>query len=171
MPAGCSDAWPPSAAERGASLSFAAAFLVLCAWGAPISSPQAQPVSAAHAPSGDQINGQRLAQRYCGQCHAIAQGASPLPDAPPFPRLFTRYRPGRLDAILAEGMLAPSQPPEEGSPRSHPRMPMAKLDDDQIADLKAYLRGLDPRIGSRPAPCRRCGSGRSGNADIVRPGI
>lgn len=162
MPARCSDA------RRGASLSFATAFLVLCVWGAPISSSRAQPAPAA---SGDQINGQRLAQRYCGQCHAVAQGASPLPDAPPFPRLFTRYRPGRLDAILAEGMLAPSQPPEEGSPRSHPRMPMAKLDDDQIADLKAYLRGLDPRAGSRPAPCHGCGEGRSGGVNRVHPGI
>ena len=69
MPAGCSDT------RRGASLSFATAFLILCAWGAPISSSRAQP---APAPSGDQINGQRLAQRYCGQCHAVAQGASPL---------------------------------------------------------------------------------------------
>ncbi|KAI6244285.1 Alcohol dehydrogenase GroES domain protein [Aphelenchoides fujianensis] len=68
---------------------------------------------------------------------------SPLPDAPPFARLHERYRAGGLDALLDEGMLAPADPPEEGSPRSHPRMPMAKFDDDQRADLKAYLKSLE----------------------------
>lgn len=100
-------------------------------------------------------SGQRLAQRHCGGCHAVTGAVSPLADAPPFSQLFTRYGPGRLDAILAEGMLAPPQRPEEGSPRTHPRMPMAQLDDDEVADLKAYLRSLDPRSKPRVGPCRR----------------
>jgi mono/diheme cytochrome c family protein len=90
-------------------------------------------------------NGERLARRHCGGCHAVRDGVSPLPDAPPFASLHDRYPPGGLAAILEEGMLAPRQPPEEGAPRGHPRMPMTQLDDDQRADLEAYLRGLDPR--------------------------
>jgi cytochrome c len=105
--------------------------------------------------SGVPASGQRLAQRHCGGCHAVTGSASPLADAPPFNQLFTRYSPGRLDAILAEGMLAPPQRPEEGSPRTHPRMPMAQLDDDEVADLKAYLRSLDPRPKPGMGSCRR----------------
>ncbi|PZR37415.1 cytochrome c [Caulobacter segnis] len=90
-------------------------------------------------------NGERIAQRACGGCHAVRGSRSPLPDAPPFARLHARYRQGGLDALLDEGMLAPPQPPEEGSPRTHPRMPMARLDDDQRADLKAYLKSLEPK--------------------------
>ncbi len=105
--------------------------------------------------SGAPASGQRLAQRHCGGCHAVTGSASPLAEAPPFSQLFTRYRPGQLDAILAEGMLAPRQRPEEGSPRTHPRMPMAQLEDDELADLKAYLRGLDPRAKPGMGSCRR----------------
>lgn len=90
-------------------------------------------------------NGERIAQRACGGCHAVRGTKSPLPDAPPFARLHERYRKGGLDALLDEGMLAPPTPPEEGSPRTHPRMPMAKFDDDQRADLKAYLHSLEPK--------------------------
>jgi len=89
-------------------------------------------------------NGERLAQRACGGCHAVRGTRSPLPDAPPFARLHERYRTGGLDALLDEGMLAPADPPEEGSPRTHPRMPMTAFDDDQRADLKAYLKSLEP---------------------------
>ena len=88
--------------------------------------------------------GERLARRYCGGCPAVRDGVSPLPDAPPFASLHDRYPPG--------GLLAPRRPPEEGAPRSHPRMPMTQLDDDQRADLEAYLRGLDPRPTTKPKP-------------------
>ena len=101
----------------------------------------AQPQPALSSMSG----GQRIAERNCGGCHAVASGASKLADAPPFRALHERYPPGGLDVILQEGMLRPSRMPEEGSPRFHPRMPMADLDDDEVAQLKAYLRGLDPR--------------------------
>lgn len=89
--------------------------------------------------------GQRIAERNCGGCHAVGSGASKLVDAPPFRALHERYPPGGLDLILQEGMLRPTSMPEEGSPPSHPRMPMADLDDDEVAQLKAYLRSLDPR--------------------------
>lgn len=89
--------------------------------------------------------GQRIAERSCGGCHAVASGDSKLADAPPFRTLHERYSPGGLGEILQEGMLRPSLMPEEGSPRLHPRMPMADLDDDEVAQLKAYLGSLDPR--------------------------
>lgn len=91
------------------------------------------------------FGGQGIAQRNCGACHAVDAKPSPLADAPPFAALYRRYPPGGLDRILTEGMLAPSRKPEEGSPDRHPRMPMVELDDDEIAQLKAYLKGLDPR--------------------------
>ena len=139
---------------------------VLGACGPVHAASPARAIQAGDGGAAARVSGQRLAQRYCGQCHAVAKGQSPLPDAPPFRRLFQRYGPGRLDAILAEGMLAPSQWPEEGSPSGHPRMPMARLDDDQVADLKAYLRSLDPRIVSKPNPG---GSKRPAGQDPARP--
>ena len=98
--------------------------------------------------------GQRIAERNCGGCHAVAAGDSKLADAPPFRTLHDRYPPGGLDVILQEGMLRPSRMPEEGSPPSHPRMPMADLDDDEVAQLKAYLRNLDPRPLAIQPPSR-----------------
>lgn len=124
---------------------------VLAGLGGPAALGQATDPSLSGVPA----SGQRLAQRHCGGCHAVTGAVSPLADAPPFSQLFTRYRPGRLDAILAEGMLAPPQRPEEGSPRTHPRMPTAQLDDDEVADLKAYLRSLDPRAKPSRVPRRR----------------
>lgn len=101
--------------------------------------------SAAQARQASAANGERLARRDCGGCHAVRGTVSPFPDAPPFARLHKRYPPGGLDRLLGEGMLYPERPPEEGAVRTHPRMPQAKLDDDQRADLKAFLESLDPR--------------------------
>lgn len=91
------------------------------------------------------VNGQKLVERHCGACHAVSGLKSPLPGAPAFAKLYLRYPPGRLDQVLSEGMLSPQSPPEEGSPQTHPRMPQVKFDDDQRADLQAYLNSLDPR--------------------------
>lgn len=100
--------------------------------------------SAANAQA-SAVNGQKLAQRHCGACHAVSGLKSPQPGAPAFAKLYLRYPPGGIDQVLSEGMLSPASPPEEGSPQTHPRMPQVKFDDDQRADLKAYLRSLDPR--------------------------
>jgi mono/diheme cytochrome c family protein len=108
-------------------------------------------VQAAERPVAPVIpGGQRIAQRSCGGCHAVAAGSSPLADAPSFRTLYRRYPVGGLDQILTEGMLRPRQMPEEGSPPRHPRMPMANLDDDEVAQLKAYLTSLDPREAAAP---------------------
>lgn len=89
--------------------------------------------------------GQRIAERSCGGCHAVADGPSPLADAPPFRTLHFRYRAGGLSQLLAEGMLPPDSAPEEGSQATHPRMPTAALDPDEVAALTAYLRSLEPK--------------------------
>ena len=88
--------------------------------------------------------GRRIAERNCGGCHAIGAGQSPNPKSPPFRLLYRRYRHGDLDSLLVEGMLAPSNPPEEGSAPSHPWMPQAALGEDEIAALKAYLYSVEP---------------------------
>lgn len=99
---------------------------------------------AAEVTAGDVSLGQRIAQRHCGGCHAVAAGASPLADAPPFRTLHRRYPPGGLAQLLDEGMLPEPYPREEGARQGHPRMPTAKLDLDEVAALTAYLRGLQP---------------------------
>jgi mono/diheme cytochrome c family protein len=93
---------------------------------------------------GDARYGLKIAQRYCGGCHAVAGGSSPLFDAPPFRNIYKRYRKGGLSELLREGMLQPSELPQEGTQRLHPRMPMAVLGDDEVKALTAYLRGLEP---------------------------
>ncbi len=89
--------------------------------------------------------GQRIAQRACGGCHAVAAGSSPLADAPPFRDLHRRYPAGGLQQLLDEGMLPSARPLEEGVRAGHPRMPEAKLDLDEVAALTAYLRSLEPK--------------------------
>lgn len=87
--------------------------------------------------------GRRIAETYCGQCHALGAGPSPLADAPPFATLHRRYpEGGGLGDLLGEGMIAPAVPQEEGQPRMHPRMPQAHLDEDEVADLVVFLRAV-----------------------------
>jgi mono/diheme cytochrome c family protein len=115
-----------------------------------VAAVQASPESATPGPSSQALGGRGIAQRNCGVCHAVDARPSPLAEAPPFATMYRRYPPGGLYEILTEGMLAPSRKPEEGSPDHHPRMPMVELDDDEVAQLKAYLRSLDPRPRTPP---------------------
>ncbi len=91
----------------------------------------------------DVAAGRRIAQHYCGGCHAVGTGASPLADAPPFRLLYRRYGSRTLGDLLQEGMLA--GPRDEVAQPMHPRMPAVQLDPDQTADLTAYLKSLEPR--------------------------
>lgn len=90
------------------------------------------------------VAGQRVAQRTCGVCHAVSGGVSAAPRAPPFRDIHKRYRTGGLAQLLREGMLQPTTAPEEGSPPRHPQMPMLSLGDDEVAELTAYLKSLEP---------------------------
>ena len=98
-----------------------------------------------------ELHGRRIAQTYCAQCHALGAGPSPLADAPPFATLHLRYpKGGGLADLLGEGMIAPATPPEEGQPRMHPRMPQARLDEDQVSDLVSFLKAVQGPDGARP---------------------
>lgn len=78
----------------------------------------------AGAPPADRVAasaGQRLADRYCGVCHAVTgREPGPLAEAPPFADLFRNTTEQRIEQLLASGMLAPLSPQDEGGPRRHP---------------------------------------------------
>ncbi len=77
--------------------------------------------------------GQRLVEANCARCHAVGRtGDSPLPIAPPFRTLHTRYPVEGLAEALAEGIVT-----------GHPTMPEFRLDPDQIDNLIAYLKTLE----------------------------
>ena len=85
--------------------------------------------SAAMAQSGRVQRGFTFAQTNCSQCHAIGRvGESPVPEAPPFRALHTRYPVEDLAEAFAEGITT-----------GHPSMPQFQLDPAQINDLLAYL--------------------------------
>lgn len=128
---------------RPAVMTGVLALLAACAsGGAATPAPAPAPTATAAATI---AYGQRIAERSCGGCHAVAEGASPLGDAPPFHVLHRRYPAGGLSQLLSEGMLPPDSAPEEGSQATHPRMPTAVLDPDEVAALTAYLRSLEPK--------------------------
>lgn len=90
-----------------------------------------QPEAAAQSP--DVAAGQRLAQRICGECHAVTgDGPSPLADAPPFKDL-----PGRFDLTQFTDAY------DAGMFEGHPRMPLVELDPDQLDELAAFLGSLE----------------------------
>jgi cytochrome c len=84
------------------------------------------------AQSGRAQRGLTFAQTNCSQCHAIGRvGESPLPEAPPFRTLHTRYPVEDLAEAFAEGITT-----------GHPSMPQFQLDPAQINDLLAYLNSI-----------------------------
>ena len=88
--------------------------------------------SAATAQSGRVQRGFTFAQTNCSQCHAIGRvGESPIPEAPPFRTLHTRYPIEDLAEAFAEGITT-----------GHPSMPQFQLDPAQINDLLAYLNSI-----------------------------
>ena len=87
----------------------------------------------AAAQSGRAQRGQVFVQMNCAGCHAVGRaGESPLPVAPPFRALHTRYPVEELAEALAEGITT-----------GHPSMPEFRLDPAQINDVFAYLQTLE----------------------------
>ncbi len=88
--------------------------------------------SVAMAQSGRVQRGFTFAQTNCSQCHAIGRfGDSPIPEAPPFRTLHTRYPIEDLAEAFAESITT-----------GHPSMPQFQLDPAQINDLLAYLNSI-----------------------------
>lgn len=97
--------------------------------------------------------GRLVAQRNCSSCHSIAEGPSPLADAPPFSRLHLRYGAGGLAELLEKGMIFDwPRPLEEGARPVHPRMPALVLGEDEVIALAEYLRTFEPNGPARSTP-------------------
>ena len=98
---------------------------------------------AAHAQGlqPDQQRGFTFVRVHCAQCHSIDKVTqSPLRIAPPFRTLHQRYPVESLEEALAEGIVT-----------GHPSMPQFRLEPDQIGDVIAFLKTLEPLN----APARR----------------
>lgn len=78
------------------------------------------------------IRGRHIARTWCASCHAVEKiGESPLPIAPPFRELGSRYPIETLEEPLAEGIVT-----------GHPTMPEFRLESNQIHDFIAYLKSI-----------------------------
>lgn len=94
----------------------------------------AAPPAARISAEADQT-GRALAQRLCGECHAVGQegGAGRLADAPAFVDLRGRISRADLAVIL-----------QQRSVEGHPRMPTFSAEDDEVVRLLDYWDELDP---------------------------
>jgi mono/diheme cytochrome c family protein len=91
-----------------------------------------EPALAQQSPA--EQRGLTFVRANCAQCHSIDKvSESPLPIAPPFRTLGLKYPIENLQRPLSEGIIA-----------SHPTMPQFRLDPDQVNDVIAYLRSLQP---------------------------
>jgi mono/diheme cytochrome c family protein len=80
-----------------------------------------------NAAAADSANGQRLAERWCAECHVIAPGQQRASDAvPTFAQIGGRFDETALATFLA-------------SPH-HSRMPNLSLSRSEIADLEGLVR-------------------------------
>ena len=85
--------------------------------------------------------GEIFVQKNCARCHAIGlTGSSPYSPAPPFRTLHERYDVGDLAEAFAEGIVVAHQ--------GGPQMPQFMLQPDQITDLIAYLRSIQPKAAT-----------------------
>jgi len=94
--------------------------------------------------AGDRARGESFAKENCSTCHAVGTaGVSPYPLAPPFRTLHERYDVEGLAEALAEGIGVGNT--------GERQMPMFVLSVDEIEDLIAYLKALEPeRPGQAP---------------------
>lgn len=78
--------------------------------------------------------GEAILEENCARCHAIGKtGESPFNPAPPFRTLHENYPVEFLEEALAEGIIS-----------GHPAMPALAFAPEQIGDIIAYLKSLDP---------------------------
>jgi mono/diheme cytochrome c family protein len=86
-------------------------------------------ISTSNATATDSANGQRLAERWCAECHVIAPGQQRASDAvPTFAQIARRFDETALATFLANP--------------HHSRMPNLSLSRSEIADLVAYIKGF-----------------------------
>lgn len=91
---------------------------------------------AAAAP--DLRHGERLAKRWCAECHVVAPDQrSAKADVPSFANVATRLTSREIAAFLTG---------------NHPRMPNMTLSRDEIGDLVGYIKALAPGPDEPKAP-------------------
>ena len=94
--------------------------------------------------AGNRARGEFLARENCSTCHAVGPvGVSPYPLAPPFRSLTKKYDAEGLAEALAEGIVVGNTGARQ--------MPMFVLSVDEIDDLIAYLKSLEPAKLRNPA--------------------
>jgi mono/diheme cytochrome c family protein len=92
----------------------------------------AQPAQAQLSPAAQR--GQTLVRVHCAQCHSIDKASeSPLRIATPLRDLHRSFPIEDLRRPLSEGIIA-----------NHPTMPQFRLEPDQVSDVLAFLKSLEP---------------------------
>ena len=87
---------------------------------------------AGHAAGPDLEAGKALAEKYCGNCHAVGPiGESRLAAAPPLREIANRYSVWNLEEALAEGIVT-----------GHAEMPQFVLKPSEITNLLSYMDTL-----------------------------
>lgn len=85
--------------------------------------------------------GERLAKENCGGCHAMeANETSALADAPPLRELRARYTRDAMAQVIAERMEV-----------IHSRMPLLRLDVDEVPEFLKYWDSLEPAADHSPS--------------------
>ncbi len=92
------------------------------------------------APAASSLRGLALARANCGSCHAIAsEPNSPNSAAPRFADL-QRLSPDKpIEEIVADGIMV-----------RHSPMPWFAPGPDDMDDLMAYIKGIQPRRPAQP---------------------
>ena len=87
----------------------------------------------------DPAQGERLARRWCAECHVVAPNqTSARVDAPSFASISANRRVPEISAFLRA---------------DHPQMPDMSLSRDEIANLIAWMQSLSPALDPiKPAP-------------------
>lgn len=86
---------------------------------------------------GDPARGRAFVKAHCSSCHAIGRtGRSPYRPAPPFRTLNAKRNVEGLAEAFAEGIIV--------GHKGEKQMPEFVLQPDEIDDLIAYLKSLNP---------------------------
>jgi mono/diheme cytochrome c family protein len=95
-------------------------------------------VASAQAVALDLAHGERVARRWCAECHVVAPDQTHAKaDAPSFSDIASRKTSREVAAFLTD---------------PHPRMPDMSLSRDEIADIVAYLKAQAPGPDEPPKP-------------------
>ncbi len=94
-----------------------------------------------HAPAyaADVAQGERLARRWCAECHVVSPDQTTAKaDAPSFASISAKRRVPEISAFLRQ---------------DHPQMPNMSLSRDEIANLIAWMQSLAPALDPlKPEP-------------------